>query len=68
MRVWDIDSDNILDELSYENTLIYNISYKTFMGAKSLHIRFDKVDGVIKFYDGAIYLDLFGTIICNGNL
>ena len=42
----------LLDEKSYENyyesSLIYDIWYKTFMGEKPFHIRFDKVDGFIK--------------------
>ena len=56
-----IDFDNILlDEKSYknryENILIYDISYKTFMVAKPLHVRFDKISGFIKIYDGIKYL------------
>ena len=31
------DSDILKDEKSYENILIYNISYKTLNGAKPLH-------------------------------
>ena len=62
----DINSDNILfDEKSYrtyENILIYDISYKTFMGAKPLRIRFDEIDGFIKIYDGIRYLVLFGHV------
>ena len=42
-----------------ENALIYNISYKTLIGAEAMHIRFDKVHGFIKFYDGTRYLKLF---------
>ena len=35
MRVRNLSFHNILlDESSYENTLIYCISYKTFMGTK----------------------------------
>ena len=61
MKVVDINFDNILlDEKSYknsyENILIYDISYKTFMGEKRLRIRFDKVDGFIKIYNGSRYL------------
>ena len=41
--------------------LIYDISYKTLIGAKSSQIRFDKIDGFIGFYDGARYLTLFGS-------
>ena len=38
----------------------YEISYKTFMGAKPLRIRFDEIDGFIKIYDGIRYLVLLG--------
>ena len=48
----DFDSDNILlDEKSQENILIYDISYKTLIGAKPLRIRFHKIDGLIRTYD-----------------
>ena len=30
------------------------------MGSKPLHIKFDKIDGFIKIYDGIRYLVLFG--------
>ena len=44
MRVEDIDFYNILlDEKSRGIILIYDISHKTFMGAKALCIRFDNV-------------------------
>ena len=48
-KVVDINFDNILldkksKKISSENILIYDISYKSFMGEKPLHIRFDKVD------------------------
>ena len=59
MRFIDIDfSDILLDEKSYENILIYDVSYKTFMGAKALRIWFEKVK-FIKIYDGIRYLVLF---------
>ena len=65
MRVEDFDfDDNLLDkklnESPYENILVYDISCKPFMGAKPLHIRFDKVDGFIKVYDGITFFLLFG--------
>ena len=41
--------------------MIYNISYKTLIDPKPLHIRFDKVDGFIWIYDGTIQLTLFGS-------
>ena len=50
-----------MDEKSHKNTLVYDISYKTFIGAKPLRIRFDKVDGFIRVYNGARYLVLFGV-------
>ena len=46
---------------SYENILIYNISYKTLIGAKPLPIRFDKIDGFIRVYNGTRYLIIFGA-------
>ena len=64
MKAVDISFDNILlDRKLYknsdENILVYNISYKPFMGKKPLVIRFDEVDGLIKIYDGTRYLVLF---------
>ena len=63
MRAVDINFDNILlDEKSYKNSyesiLIYEISYKTFMGKKPLRIRFNKVNEFIKIYDGTMELDI----------
>ena len=51
MRVGDFGFDNILlDEKSYENLyeniLIYDISYKIFMGAKKFRIRLHKKRGL----------------------
>ena len=54
------DLDNIAIDKSHENILIYNISYKTLTGSKSLRIRFDKIDGIKRSYDGT-RLTLFGT-------
>ena len=55
------NSDNILmNEKSYENILVYDISYKTLIGAKLLRIRFDKINGFIRVYDQTRYLVLFG--------
>ena len=42
-----------------ENILVYNILYKTSTGAKPLRIRFDKIDGFIRVYNGTRYLVLF---------
>ena len=58
----DFDFDNILiDEKSHENVLIYDISYETLIGAKLLRIRFNKIDGFVRVYDGTRYFTLFGS-------
>ena len=41
--------------------MIYDISYKTLIDPKSLRIRFDKIDGLMRVYDGTSYLTLFGS-------
>ena len=41
--------------------MIYDISHKTFIDSKPLHIRLDKVDGFIRIYDETRYLALFGS-------
>ena len=39
IKIEDFDFDNLLlDEKSYENVMIYNISFKTLISAKPLHI------------------------------
>ena len=38
-----------MDEKLYENIFIYDVSYKTYIGAKPLRIRFDKVDALLEF-------------------
>ena len=51
----------LIDEISHENILIYDISCKILTGLKLLRIRFDKIDGIIRTYDGTRCLTLFGT-------
>ena len=59
-KIDDFGHDNILvDEKSYDNILVYNISYKNLIASKPLGIRFDKIDGFIRFYYGIRYLVLF---------
>ena len=41
--------------------MIYDISYKTLIDPKPLCIRFSKIDGFIRTYDGTRYLTLFGS-------
>ena len=55
-------SDILLDEKSYNNILIYDISQKTLIGLKPLRSRFDKIDGFTRIYDGSRYLVLFGHL------
>ena len=52
-----------MDEKSHENVLIYDISYKILIGPKPLCIRFEKVDGFLRVYDGIRYLVLFAPEI-----
>ena len=55
----DFDFDNFLiDEKSYENIFVYNISCKILIGAKPLRISFNKVHRFIRVYDGTRYLVL----------
>ena len=61
IRFWHRDtnfSGTLLDEKLYneknKNILIDDISYKTSLGAKSLHIRFNKIDWFIKIHDKII--------------
>ena len=61
-KLEDFDLDNILiDKKSYENILIYVISYKTLIDWKPLRIRFDKIDGFFRIYNETRYLTLFGS-------
>ena len=50
------------DEKSYKKILIYDISYKTFMGVKPTRIRFDEVT---KIYNGTRYSELFNSWMYN---
>ena len=62
IKLEDFDLDNILiDEKSHKNILIYDISYKTLIGSKPLRIRFNKINGITRIYDGSRYLSLPGT-------
>ena len=59
IKIEDFDLDNILtDKKSYENILVYNISYKSLIDYIPLCIRFDKIDRFIRVYDGTRYLVL----------
>ena len=61
IKLEDFKLDNILiDEKSQENILIYDISYKILIGSKPLLVRFYKIDGILRIYDGTRYLTFFG--------
>ena len=63
IRIEDFNINNIsLDEKWYEKFLVYNISYKSLIDAKPLHIMLDKIDGFIRVYDWTRYLVLFSFI------
>ena len=60
IKIEDFDRDNILiDKKSSEKILVNNISYKNFIAAKPLHIRFNEMDGFIRVHDETRYLVLF---------
>ena len=68
MRAWDIDIDTdfsgiLLDKKLYkekhENISIHDISYRTSTGAKSLDIRYNKIDRFIKIQNKIRCLVLF---------
>ena len=62
INIEDFDLDNILvDEKLYENIFVYNILYKSLIDSKLLCIRFNKIDGFIRVYNGTRYLVLFGS-------
>ena len=49
IKIENFNVDNFLiEEKSYENTLVYNISYKNVI-TKPLRIRCDKIDGMLDF-------------------
>ena len=62
IKIEDFNLDNtLIDEKSYENISVYNISYNILIDAKPFHKRFNKTDGFIRVYDGTRYLVLFGS-------
>ena len=61
IKIEDFDFGNkLLDKKSYENILIFNISYKTVICAKPLRTRFNKVFCFIRVYNITRYFVLFG--------
>ena len=57
IKLEDFELYNILiDKKLHENILIYDISCNTLIGSKPLRIRFDKIDGTIRIYDGTRFV------------
>ena len=56
---FDFNDNKKLHKEKDEKILIYDISYKTSVNAKPLHIRFNKKDGFIKVHNGTRCLVLF---------
>ena len=59
-EIWKVCIKN-RNEKSHENIFVYDISYRTLIGPKPFHIRFDKIDGFIRIYDGNRYVTLIDT-------
>ena len=66
-------SNNELKEIDTKNRTCYYIDFRdilyknilicdNFMGSQSFRIEFDKIDGLIKIYNGIRYLVLFGHL------
>ena len=60
IKLKDFDLDILIDKNSHRNILFYDSSYKTSIGLKLLRIKFDKINGIIRIYDGTRYMTLFG--------
>ena len=52
-------NNNLIDRKSYENILIYAVSYKILIGLKTSLIRFNQIDRFSRIYGGTRYLTLF---------
>ena len=53
------DVNIFLDQKSHGNILIYDVSHKILISSKPMRIRFAKVAGFIRVYEGTRYLGLF---------
>ena len=63
IKLEDFDLDNkLIDEKSYKNILIYEISYNLLLGSKPLRIRFNKTDETVRTFDGTRYLKVTSAI------
>ena len=61
INIEDLDPDSILtDEKWYKNIIVISVLDKNLI-AKPSRIRFDKIDGFIRVYDGTRYLLLINS-------
>ena len=63
-KIIDFVLDNVLIDGKYDkNILVYNNSHKTLIDATPFHIKFNKVNGFIRVYDGnKFYMNYFKNI------
>ena len=57
--------DTELNKIQRPDTDKIYLLYKTLIGPKPLQLKFDKMDGLIKIYDGTRYLTLSGSENCD---
>ena len=61
IKIEDFDPDKCsIEKKPHENILVKIILYKSLIDSKPLNIRFFKIGGFIRVYDGTRYLVLFG--------
>ena len=60
IKLKDFDFDILKDEKSHKNILLHDIWYKPLIDWQPLNVRFDKIDGFIRIYNGTGYLVLLG--------
>ena len=60
LKLKDFDFDILKDEKSHKNILLNDIWYKPLIDWQPLNVRFDKIDGFIRIYNGTGYLVLLG--------
>ena len=59
MEIESFEFDNILSDWRNIVWEYFSLWHKMWIGEKPLHIRFDKVDGFVRVYDGYRYKVLF---------
>ena len=64
IKLEDFDLNNIKWKITWKY-FDFDISYKTLIDPKPLRIRFNKIDGFLRIFDGTRYLTLFGCEKCD---